>query len=109
MTPARRTDANQTQIVRALRAYGFSVEILAGLGNGVPDLLVGGGGTTWLFEVKNLDGRGVRMTPAEVRFHTTWRGQVAVITDIQQAIEVIRKGIPGTPQLGGTVSFPVNW
>lgn len=103
---AKRTDSNQAAIVRALRAHGFTVEILAGLGGGVPDLLVGGGGTTWLFEVKNLDGRGLQLTPAEARFHTTWRGQAAVITCAEQALEVIRKGLVQRPCTGGTAIFP---
>lgn len=41
MRRAARTDANQTAIVEALRKCGASVQSLAAVGKGVPDLLVG--------------------------------------------------------------------
>ena len=41
MRRAAKVDANQEQIVQALRACGATVQSLAGVGKGVPDLLVG--------------------------------------------------------------------
>ena len=48
-----RVDANQTDIVDGLRAHGASVESLAGLGKGVPDLLVAYMGKTYLVAIQS--------------------------------------------------------
>lgn len=50
-----RTDVNQASIVKGLRGIGASVAILAQIGNGIPDLLVGFRGKNFLFEIKDGD------------------------------------------------------
>jgi Holliday junction resolvase len=85
----KRTDHNQAEIVRALRAYGCSVTVLSSVGDGCPDLLCGFHEKNILFECKNLDGRGDRLTPAETDWIKNWRGQIAIIFDIEQALAVI--------------------
>ena len=52
MRRAAKIDANQTEIVKALRQVGASVQSLASTGKGCPDLLVGFRGVNWLLEVK---------------------------------------------------------
>jgi len=84
-----RVDSNQAAIVRALRQAGASVCNLAAVGSGCPDLLVGWCGNNFVLEVKNLEGRGMRFTPAERAFMDTWRGRVLVITDVPQALELL--------------------
>jgi len=73
---ARKVDENQAQVVAALRALGATVQSLAAVGAGVPDLLVGHRGRTFLLEVK--DGRKVPsaryLTDAEDGWHRSWRG-----------------------------------
>lgn len=97
----RRHDHNQTAIVAALRAAGATVADLAGVGNGCPDLLVG----AWLpcpccgqpvamnvlIEIKNVNGRGPRLTPAEAAFHASWGGQIATVLTVEEALRVIGK------------------
>lgn len=85
----RRHDDNQAIIAAALRAAGASVFDLAGVGAGCPDLLIGWRGANLLLEVKNLDGRGRRLTPAEREFIATWRGQVATVEDIPGALALL--------------------
>ena len=51
MRQAAKVDDNQAAIVEALRSLGASVESLAAVGKGVPDLLVG-------FTVADIDGDG---------------------------------------------------
>jgi hypothetical protein len=85
-----RTDSNQKAIVDALRALGCSVAILSGVGGGVPDLLVGYQGVNYLLEVKNLAGRGMRLTPAESAWLRDWRGQVNVVASLDEALAVVR-------------------
>ena len=48
-----RTDSNQSDIVKALRKAGATVQSLADVGGGCPDLLVGYFGYCILFEVKD--------------------------------------------------------
>lgn len=88
----RRSDDNQPAIVLALREIGANVAILSAVGHGVPDLLVGWAGRNYLLEVKNRTGRGTKLTPDEADFHRDWRGQVAIVTDAYEALEVIQDG-----------------
>ena len=68
MRYAKRVDANQDQIVSALRAAGAYVWPI-----GLPvDLLVGFKGHTWLMEVK--DGPKKRLTPLQADFFESWTG-----------------------------------
>jgi len=85
---AKRTDHNQAEIVRALRAIGCTVQDLSQLGKGTPDLLCGFRNQNYLIEVKSGD-RAPRLTHCEEKWIHQWRGQVAVITTIEDAIEVI--------------------
>lgn len=91
MRTAARTDDNHREIVDALRAVGASVESLAAVGRGVPDLAVGFRGLTYLLEVK--DGAkppsARRLTPAEAAWHESWRGQVATVASIEEALHAI--------------------
>lgn len=88
---AARVDANQRQIVAALRAIGATVQLLHTVGRGVPDLLVGFRGINYLLEIK--DGAKPpskrRLTPDERRWHELWRGQVAVVSSVDEALEAI--------------------
>ena len=81
-----KVDQNQAEIVAALRAVGASVECLHSVGGGVPDLLVGSRGVTYLMEVKTATGS---LTPDQERWHPAWRGQVAVVRSVAEAYAVI--------------------
>lgn len=92
MRHAARIDANQEQIVSALRAMGATVRIVT-QGNGLPDLLVGFRGVTILMEVK--DGKKVpsarKLTPAEQKFFDEWRGGiVAIVNSVDEAIALLK-------------------
>lgn len=83
MRVAAKIDANQEQVVLALRAVGASVQTLAAVGKGVPDLLVGFQGKTLLLEVK--DGRkppsARRLTEDQLKWHGAWRGGPLAVVD----------------------------
>jgi Holliday junction resolvase len=87
---AARTDSNQKTIVAALRQAGFSVCILSAAGHGgvagCPDLVCGGSGTNWLMEVKAPGGK---LTPDQVKWYAAWRGQVAVVRSVDDALRVV--------------------
>ena len=79
MRYAARVDANQTQIVSALRAAGAYVWII-----GLPvDLLVGYKGHTFLVEVK--DGSKKRLTKLQADFFENWSGSTLARIDSPEA------------------------
>jgi hypothetical protein len=84
MRYAKRVDANQDQIVSALRAAGAYVWII-----GLPvDLLVGFKGHTFLVEVK--DGSKKRLTPLQDDFFQNWTGgTLARIDNAEAALRMI--------------------
>lgn len=96
-----RVDANHPEIVRALRQVGATVESLASVGGGVPDLLVGFHGLTVLLEVKDGTRRPSerKLTEAEEAFRRDWRGGPAlVVGSIGAALEAIG-AYPSTPEV----------
>jgi len=102
---AARIDANQPQIVAALRSVGASVQSLSSVGLGVPDLLVGWQRrANFLLEVKDpaQDSTHQQLTEAQKDWHARWRGQVVVVKTIarphragrhpaRRAVEVARE------------------
>ena len=56
MRRAAKVDANQTEIIAALRQSGAAVVSLAFAGQGIPDLLVSFKGLTLLMEIKSAKG-----------------------------------------------------
>lgn len=91
MRRAAKVDANQDQVTSALRAAGASVQSLAAVGNGIPDLLVGFRGANYLLEVKdgNKPPSKRELTPDQIEWHLEWRGQAMVITSADEALAAI--------------------
>jgi len=87
----KRVDANQSLIVKQLRAIGATVQSLADLGKGVPDLLVGWRGKNWLMEIKDWKQPPSkrRLTPDEKKWHQSWNGQVHVVETFDEAMKII--------------------
>jgi hypothetical protein len=86
---AKKVDGNQSAIIGVLRSIGATVTVLSDVGLGCPDLLIGWRDHNILLEVKNLQGRGDRMTPAEVDWIERWKGQVAIVHDADEALRVL--------------------
>lgn len=88
----RKTDANQKIIVAGLRAIGACVIDLSASGSGVMDLLVIYRRKVHLVEVKNLEGRGKILTPAQIELHRQIGdagGEVHIVTNLEQAIALV--------------------
>ena len=102
---AARIDANQTEIVEALRACGYVVWII-----GYPvDLLVGDGKRWCLMEVK--DGAkppsARKLTDIEAECVRRGGGPIAVVTDVEGALRAMMALDAGTrPCLGGDPLCP---
>jgi VRR-NUC domain-containing protein len=86
MRRARRVDANQAEIVLALRQAGCSVAILAECGQGIPDLLAGRQNVNYLIEVK-MPGEGLNDEQRE--WHLTWRGETHVVESVEGALVAV--------------------
>ena len=80
MRLAARIDRNHLQIALALRKMGWQVFSLAGVGRGVPDLLISKHGYTALVEVKRDDK--AKLTPAQIKFHASWAGKIYVVRSL---------------------------
>lgn len=83
-----KVDANHAQIVRALRQIGCSVQSLAQLGKGVPDLLVARNGSMWLMEIKdgNKPPSGRKLTEDETSWCARWRAPVYIVESVDDAL-----------------------
>lgn len=94
---AARVDHNQADIVRALRAVGATVQSLAAIGQGCPDLLVGvvdrdtGERRNVLLEVKNpnVPKSDQVLTPAEEQWEENWEGQYTVVRTVDEALRAV--------------------
>lgn len=87
-------DANHPEIVAALRAAGCGVVDLAAVGAGVPDLLVCEPVhpfRSWLIEVKDSakPPSARKLTPDQVKFHAAWRGDIAIVTTVAEALAAV--------------------
>lgn len=92
MRRASKVDDNQKRIVDALRRAGATVESLAPVGKGCPDLLVGFRGKTVLIEVKDGDKipSKQRLRESQKNWHSTWRGaRVEVVHNVEEAMIVV--------------------
>ena len=83
---AAKVDANQPEIVAALRKIGATVQHLHTVGRGCPDILVGYQGENYLLEIKTEKGK---LTPPEGRFFADWEGQVSIVHSVKGALSRI--------------------
>jgi len=92
---AAKVDANQAEIVAALRKVGCEVVSTAAIGNGFPDLIVLGPGMNkwerkiYLVEIKNgsLPPSRRRLTAFQKVLHKIW--PVHVVTNWAEALNVV--------------------
>ena len=85
----KRVDSNQSELVKQIRKLGATVQHLHAVGKGCPDVLVGYKDSNYLFEIK--DGDKKKLTPDQVIWHRDWKGQVQVITNIDDVIATFNK------------------
>jgi Holliday junction resolvase len=83
---AAKIDANQTEIVKALRKVGCSVLSLAAIGKGAPDILLGYKGKNVLLEIKRQKGK---LNDQQEEFKAGWRGDLCVVRSIEEALLVL--------------------
>jgi len=84
---AAKVDANQGDIVEPLLAIGASVQSLARVGNGCPDLLVGWRGHNVVMEVKMP---GEKLNAVQKPWHRDWKGRSHVVRSFDEALAVLK-------------------
>jgi len=88
MAYAKRTDANQAEIIKTLRQAGADVYDLSKVGKGIPDLLVTFNGETILMEVKR-DAKA-KFTAEQLKFIANWKGgPLSRVDSPESALRVI--------------------
>ena len=84
-----KVDVNQPALVEQIRDLGYTVQHLHTLGKGCPDIMVGGKGKNYLFEIKNPEYDG-KLTADEQEWHDMWKGQVDIAETLEDILEVVR-------------------
>lgn len=84
---AKKVDANQLEIIKALRSVGAVVCDLSRVGSGCPDLLVSFCGRNYLMEVKNP--KTGRFTDDQKEFYKKWKAPIHVVFSVDDALESI--------------------
>lgn len=82
-----KVDRNHKIIVDSLRKYGATVQSLATIGNGCPDIVVGFMGYNLLMEIKVP---GCKLTIDESVWHDKWNGTVFVVHSPLEAINCVQ-------------------
>lgn len=94
---AAKVDANQPDIVEALRKMGFTVE------DDHDDILVGTQGRTFWYEIKNPDRAASKKTgkalesrkqKSQKRIEATWRGHYKIVCSLDEILADIKVQLP---------------
>lgn len=96
---AKARDANEKDIVKALRTAGWSVARLNPVDradSGLPDLLIGKGGYTNVAEVKRPAGprggkKGKQLTDNQEEWHVEWNGACPLVLDSPSMEENVQR------------------
>ncbi len=88
-----RIDNNQVEIVKAIRAIGWSVAVTSSMGSGFPDIIVGARGRNFLFELKSKIPKNREpfdtLTKDQADFHLVWQGKIHIVDSIYAITEII--------------------
>ena len=81
---ARKPDANQAEVVAALRQDGWNVFLTFRLGGGFPDLVASKHNTNVLVEIKAPGGK---LNDTEKEFHLSWKGPLVIAFSGADAVQ----------------------
>jgi hypothetical protein len=90
---AKRIDDNQNDLINQIRKIpGVSVHITSALGNGFVDAVIGRNGQNFLAEIKDpaKPPSQRKLTDAEEKFHSEWKGQVVIIETIDDVLKMLQ-------------------
>ncbi len=76
MRTRAKVDGNQAEIVGYIRARGWSVQSLAPVGKGCPDLLIG---RSWLHAILEVKMPKEELNEVQREWHRTWTGRCYIV------------------------------
>jgi hypothetical protein len=94
--PRKKSDANQPELVKQIRMLPqTTVFVTSTVGGGFPDIIVGHRGKNYLMEIKRSDGypSDRKLTDDELSFFESWKGQVDVVSTIEEVVQVLNRGV----------------
>lgn len=102
MRRAAKTDNNHSDVRDFLRGIGCSVADTSGAGEGFPDLVVGYRGKNFMIEIKDCEKEKAesKLTPAQIKFHAGWNGQIDIVTGPDDALATIQRYLQKYKQEG---------
>jgi ABC-type sulfate transport system substrate-binding protein len=86
MRRAAKVDTNHAEVVQALQKAGASVQSLAQIGQGCPDVLVAFRNDMFLLEIKH--GKG-KTNELQKRWHVAWNAPVHVVYGVDDALRAV--------------------
>ncbi len=92
MRTAAKVDANHVEIVAAIRQAGCTVQSLAAVGKGCPDVVVGTNNVTAFFEIKDGSKSPSKraLNELQLAWHRAWRGgPVFVVDSVDSALQAV--------------------
>lgn len=98
MRRAAKVDANQAEVIKALRDCGAAVTPLHQVGQGVPDILVSYGGVWYLMELKTKKGS---VNEIQNEWMLKQKAPTYVVRTPAEACEII--GVAGVEEGAGQV------
>jgi len=93
MRHTHRVDANQADIIDALRRAGCTTLSLTTIGNGCPDLLVARAGMNYLLELK----ADSELQKSQIDWINAWNAKVHVVRSPAEALDAV--GLTKAPKL----------
>lgn len=88
----KRTDSNHAEIIKALRKIpNLSVFSTHEVGKGFPDIVIGYKGINYLIEIKdgNKPPSARKLTDVEVKFHQDWKGQIKIVNNLDEVLNLL--------------------
>jgi hypothetical protein len=88
----KRTDRNHAEIIKALRKIpNLSVFSTHEVGKGFPDIVLGYKGINYLIEIKdgNKPPSARKLTDSEVKFHQDWKGQIKIVNNLDEVLNLL--------------------
>ena len=87
-----RVDTNQPKIVKQIRQLGATVKTVSQV-KGFCDIVVGINCKNYLLEIKDPDKPPSqrRLTPEEIKFKDSWKGQYNVVETIDDILQIINR------------------
>ena len=88
----KRTDSNHAEIIKALRKIpNMSVFSTHEVGKGFPDIVIGYKGINYLIEIKdgNKPPSARKLTDSEVKFHNDWKGQIKIVNNLDEVLNLL--------------------